>query len=97
MSAKEEEVVRRLVRKLLDEEYTISVYNGGDGSEIGRSSDYDKIVKELFATDYEELHVHKGDYNSVVILIYGNAEDGSEVIADYSGSLEDLIKSVEGR
>lgn len=88
-------VVGCLVRTLLDEGFTIEVWNGGDSAEyVG--TDLEQVLTELEATEEDMLYVSRDDGQRVpaqgwVRLIYGN---GEYVINDYTTNLEEVLTPV---
>lgn len=90
-TAGERNVARRLIRAALNAGYTISV-NDGEEWTVKRSTS-SKAIKDALATTGEDtLRLHAADPSKTVgwhnagsfDLIWGNAEDGSELIADYT-------------
>lgn len=87
----ERQIARQVVRSALECGFTVSVLNGGDSPEISKSSDFDKIVGVMFATDEEVLKIYHDDkFVGAVQFVYGN--DGWDVIADYHTILEPILK-----
>ena len=86
----EQKIIRRAVTDILGEGYKISLYDGGDFT-VKRSADLNLILNATQTTDRDMLKVYEGDeLIGTIILIYGN--DGHDVIADYSLSLEEVLK-----
>ena len=86
----EQQIIRRAVIDILGEGYNISLYDGGEFT-VKRSIDLDLILNATQTTDGDILKVYDGDeLIGTVTLIYGN--DGHDVIADYSLSLEEVLK-----
>jgi hypothetical protein len=86
----EQQIIRRAVIDILGEGYNISLYDGGEFT-VKRSIDLDLILNATQTTDGDMLKVYDGDeLIGTVTLIYGN--DGHDVIADYSLSLEEVLK-----
>lgn len=86
----EAKAARYIVRVLLTHGFSLSVIDGiyGDGEcTVKRSRDLDAIVAALATTGGDSLVIRDTDGNKVgtVVLIYGNAHDGSELMADYGG------------
>lgn len=78
-------VARRLVKALLARELSVSV-NDGEEWTAKMSRDYGEIVDALCSTgeDYLRAYAPTGDIMGGFWLIYGNAEDGSELISDHT-------------
>jgi hypothetical protein len=95
----ERNVVRRLVRAALNAGYTISV-NDGEEWTVKRSTNAKTIKDALATTGEDTLRLHAADPSKTIgwhnagsfSLIWGNADDGSELIADYTdnGICEEL-------
>jgi hypothetical protein len=86
----EQKIIRRAVIDILGEGYKISVHDGGEYT-VNRSIDLNLILNATQTTDSDALVVWDEDQNiGTVTLIYGN--DGHDVIADYSVSLEEVLK-----
>lgn len=86
----EQKIIRRAVTDILGKGYKISLYDGGDFT-VKRSIDLNLILNATQTTDRDMLKVYDGDaLIGTIILIYGN--DGHDVIADYSLSLEEVLK-----
>ncbi len=81
----ERKVIKALVRHILGSGNKISVYDGEEWV-IKQSHDEAKILDALGHTDYDTIRVRNQEKEIVgsFLLVYGNASDGSEVIADYS-------------
>ena len=86
----EQKIIRRAVTDILGKGYKISLYDGGEFT-VKRSTDLNLILNATQTTDRDMLKVYEGDsLIGTIILIYGN--DGHDVIADYSLSLEEVLK-----
>lgn len=74
---------RALVRWLLNRDLTVSV-NDGEEWTVKRSADLQEILDALATTDSDQLRVRDrgGDSVGWFWLVWGNASDGSELIAD---------------
>lgn len=77
-------VALKLIRTLVKRGYAVSVWNGGEEAEIEDSTDVNEILSEMAATGEEEITAN----NIWFSLVYGNAEDGSELISDYYANRE---------
>jgi len=81
----ERQVARKLVTQLLAHGYEISVHDGTETTvkrEVIRST----ILDALCTTGEDSLYVHTVDGRRLgsFLLVWGNAEDGSELIADHA-------------
>ena len=86
----EQKIIGRAVADILNKGYRISLYDGGEFT-VKRSTDLNLILNATQTTDRDMLKVYEGDsLIGTIILIYGN--DGHDVIADYSLSLEEVLK-----
>ena len=86
----EQQIIRRAVTDILGKGYKISLYDGEEFT-VKRSTDLNLILNATQTTDRDMLKVYEGDsLIGTIILIYGN--DGHDVIADYSLSLEEVLK-----
>lgn len=82
----EASIARRLVKAILAQGYAISVSDGEEYT-VSKSRDYKQIIDALATTGVDYLRVRNlatGASEGVFMLLYGNAEDGSELIADYT-------------
>lgn len=81
----EARVARRLVRAMLARELSVSV-NDGEEWTVTRSRNYRTIVDALCTTGEDAIRAYAptGDSMGTFWLIYGNAEDGSELISDHT-------------
>jgi len=88
--AAEQGVVCRIVTHAIESGLNVSLNNGGDDDEIKNSVSVDDVMDEACAVDEETLTFRDADGKFVgsVCLVYGNADDGSEVVSDYSTSLD---------
>lgn len=80
-------MARRLIAKLLADGMVISIMDGEDWT-VRRSTNKAEIVDALATTDHDIVQIR--DDAGVVgffMLVYGNAEDGSELVADHSDNL----------
>ena len=95
----EHTVLRKLIRLALSESNTISVEDGGDWP-VNHSRDPKEIFDAATAVDTSTLLIRDstGHKLGFVILVFGNAEDGSELVADYSlnGYTNNLVRQLEG-
>ena len=97
--AVERRILRATVKTLLAAGYFVSINNSGVPGEyeIERSRDLAAIMKAAMLTDDEWVVAHREPGAGLemlgwVRLVYGN--DGWDVIADYSMSLDDVLKPV---
>jgi len=84
----EARAARKLVKALLARELSVSV-NDGEEWTVHRSRNYREIVDALATTgiDYVRGYAPTGDSMGTFMLVYGNDEDGSELIADHTDNL----------
>lgn len=95
VSKAEQTKARKLVLHLLKNGYRVTVWNGGDEPEISKADKFTDIINAMGESDEDRLNLSlDGMGMGSVLLVYGNS--GEELIADYSMSLKDLIKEVEG-
>ena len=94
-------VFNRLISAALAKGFFVSVFDGEEWAEK-RSADKAAIRAAATAVDMCELVIRDMENNRKigwVSIIWGNAPDGSELIADYTVSpeMEDLVKTVEAK
>lgn len=88
----EMQIARRLVRLLLDTGHSVSVWDG-EAYACKKETKMSHIIYALRTTDMDVLRVWKdGKLQGCISLIYGN--DGWDVIADNSCSLEPLLEPI---
>lgn len=89
-------IIRKAVRAFIGAGFTVSVFDGEEYS-ARRSRKVEDVMRSLRATDADRLIVRDNDGERVgsVLLVYGN--EPYEVIADYSLSLNDLLRDAEAR
>jgi hypothetical protein len=77
-------VAKRLIRIILERGYMVSI-NDGEEWTVELSTDRKEILPALATTGEDILRLYKdGERAGSIWLVYGNAEDGSELIADHS-------------
>jgi hypothetical protein len=88
----ERAIVDKIIRSAIADNYSVSVWNGGDEPEIAMSTEYHRIIDAMFATDEETITLHTpgGKRAGMIYLVYGNS--GYDVIADYSVALEEFLQ-----
>jgi hypothetical protein len=101
----ERAVARRLIKAALAAGYTISV-DDGEEITVKRSSKLKAITDALATTGEDTLQLYAADPSKTVgwhgagrfYLVWGNAEDGSELISDHTANnlCEDLWKQALG-
>lgn len=81
----ENTVTRAFVAHVLGQGHTISV-TYDDDTTLARTKDAKAIFDELVAGDMPTAHVRNDarEYLGAFLFVYGNADDGSELIADHS-------------
>lgn len=87
-SSGEAAAARRLVRLCLAEGFLLSV-NDGEEWTVRQSTDFHEIYNALCTTGADTLSIGTkvdGKYQrqAAFCLVWGNAEDGSELVADYT-------------
>lgn len=92
MTDKEKAVAKRLIEALLARGLAISVYCDGE-LDLEQSTDLDKIFEYATACYHIEITAPELWF----LLVYGNADDGSELISDFTGSAlaEEIVREVE--
>lgn len=87
-------IIKRLLTDALSMGYNVSHYDG-EGYTLERSTDLNALMKQLHATDEENLIIRSrsGQKIGSVFLVYGN--DGHDVIADYTDT-DPMAKILEG-
>lgn len=87
----EKRIAKKVVQDLLAQGYKITVYDG-ESCPISRSCNQKDILDAMFSVDEEYLFAYAQDEKKrtgSILFIYGN--DGWDVIADYSISLEEAL------
>jgi hypothetical protein len=87
----EAKAARALVRAILAQGYAVSVHDGEETT-VKRSTSERKIFDAMCTTGEDSIIAHRPDLNNAsgwhragtFFLVYGNAEDGSELIADHT-------------
>jgi len=84
-TAGERRVASRLVRAALDAGYSISV-NDGEEWTVKRALKAKPVLEALATTGEDTLRIRDADGDScgTFYLVWGNDEDGSELIADHT-------------
>lgn len=85
-TAGEKQVVTELVRLLIEAGKEVTVFDGEEYT-LRQSTDRDAILAALATTEEDQLLTDTMSFE----LLYGNAEDGSEVITDYAA--DDLTEA----
>lgn len=77
-------VVKRLVRVILERGYMVSINDGEDWT-VNLSTDRNEILSALGTTGEDIIRLYKdGERAGSIWLVFGNADDGSELIADHT-------------
>lgn len=97
----EAKVARKLVEVILKEGYRIRFNDGEDWyPELFGEGNKKDLHELMAATDEEFLQVTSTEGKKVgtLQLVWGNEEDGSELIADYTDNdeIRAIVKKVEG-
>ena len=88
----EERIVRKFFETCVAAGYTVAVHDGEERH--GPMNDVNKLMVASFSVDSENFMVYDGDkFLGEVFVVYGN--DGWDVIADYSMSIEALVKPAD--
>lgn len=92
----ERRIVWRIILAVKKAGYTFNVNNGGDNHELPEPTGNIKLLLDtMFATDDEHLIVFKyGKRFGWVYFVYGNGNDGLDVVADYTMNLDHLIDPI---
>lgn len=84
-------VAGKLITAALDAGYVVSVFDGEEwvGKKLSKKAE---IMAVLFGCDADKLLMRDSTGNKVgsFLLVYGNADDGSELIADHTDNDECL-------
>ena len=85
LTAGEARVARKLVDSLLARGWIVSVFDGED-TVLFNSRRRELILAAMGSTGSDTISIRTENTGRVAwfMLVYGNAEDGSELIADYS-------------
>ena len=87
----ERKICKRLVDVLLDEGYGVGV-NDGEDTTVKNSLDAREVMNAIQTTDEDYILVYRaGKRIGWVRMIWSN---GTEVLADYTTNLEDVLKPV---
>lgn len=88
----ERQIVRRIATDAIAAGHLVAVHDGEDWAQR-RTQDVGAIMAAVMFTDEERLYIYRNAAAEramgQVFLVYGN--DGWDVIADYSISLESLL------
>lgn len=95
----EKAAARKLVRHILLQGHRISV-NDGEEWVVRKCADLAEIWQAMGNTDADWLRIYVSDGSEAyggISLIWGNADDGSELVADYTThpEIEALVKACE--
>jgi hypothetical protein len=93
--AAEKAWVRKFVTAALAGGYEIAV-DYMEGDKLNFMDKVKDVMSDVHACDEEILRVRVRDtkLTRMVLLVYGNADDGSEVFADYSVALEPIMEAI---
>ena len=91
-------IISAVVEALHAAGYDLALDNGGDELAMERTRDKEAILRNMRNTDSETLFALKGETNGLlrngrVFFVYGN--DGHDVIADNSASLESILETLK--
>lgn len=87
----EAKAARALLRRALSAGYAVSVYDGEEWT-VRRSRKFEELEGALASTDHDTIRLDRQDFNNAsgwhfvgtILLVWGNAADGSELAADCS-------------
>lgn len=83
---------RSLIKNALAHGYCVSVGDGEGGWLVKCSTDEKEILLNVGEMDCDELVFrdanNRKEKKGWVLLVWGNAQDGSELIADYSSNVD---------
>lgn len=82
----EAKMARKFIKELLDRNLLVSV-NDGEEWVVKRSTKSSQILEALCSTDQDTILVRTGYASETAgrfLLIWGNAENGEELVADYT-------------
>ena len=88
-----------IITTLIGRGYTLQLtYDDAEPGEdpaVPWTTDPAAFPKELCATGIDLIHARKGDQRGTLMLVWGNASDGSELLADYGATpkLDTLLGS----
>lgn len=89
-------IARHIITQALAKHWTVSVYDGEELC-LTRSDNVTDIIDAMWSTDGDELIFQ--DLNRVqmgwVRFIYGNGNDGLDVVSDFTTSLEWMWESTK--
>lgn len=86
----ERAIAVKVIDAALDSGYTVSV-DDGEAVTVKESTDKEEILGAMFTTDEDYLYIHRPEGDKAFVrFVYGN--DGYDVIADNSCSLEEMLK-----
>lgn len=92
--------VGQIVQALLDAGFEVAVDNGETPEdELKYETDFDPIMGAIQTVEEEHLRVFHpvSKIDSSVFLVYGNADDGREVVNDHGTDLNYVIDPVMDR
>jgi hypothetical protein len=92
--SREQTAARWLVKRCLSDGYTLSVHDGEEWACI-RSTDFAAVWDALGNTGSDILRLRKGgEHVGSFSLVWGNAPDASELIADYTDDSEGVMNAL---
>lgn len=100
MRAIERMIARGVIEQMLTQfPYVVVDYDRGfeEARKIHLKEEIDEAMDDVFACDEVWLMAdgnRKDGFGAFVYLIFGNGNSGLDVITDYSGQLDDLLKPV---
>ena len=92
----ERQIIKALVNEAFKRGFTkVIIDNGGDDDERITCTDIEEVMASIRQTDEEHMFFAHPDVAKMpcVFLVYGN--DGYDVIADHSSSLNEMIDTIQ--
>jgi len=94
----ERKIVGRIITDALKAGFCVTVSYGEGDYPVRHSTNRADILKAMWACDEESLIFHTADgreRRGWVQLIYGNGNNGCDVVCDYATSLEPIMEPVQ--
>lgn len=86
----ERKIVAAVIDALLENQFSITINNGGEEDEVYHSTDRGYILSRIMLADDDRIIANKGGKRiGWVYAVYGN--DGWDVICDYTTNLDPFI------
>lgn len=97
MNTVEKLIAAYVVDRLVNADYEVSVHDGEQEGE--RTTSVDKIVKAMGEVEDERLLVYvigQPEAFAWVRFVYGNGNNGFDVVSDYTTNIEAVMSRVSG-